>query len=140
VSEERGKSVPLPDLVSSGFWEGTAARELRVQTCRTCGQLQFYPRALCTVCASMDLGWVVSPGLGVVYSFTVVRRHQSPWWAKELPYVVVIIELDEGTRMLSNLVDCDPAKVRIGMRVRVSFRQTAVAGIVLPLFTPAVPD
>jgi uncharacterized protein len=88
----------------------------------------------------MDLGWVVSPGLGVVYSFTVVRRHQSQWWAKELPYVVVIIELDEGTRMLSNLVDCDPAKVRIGMRVRVSFRQTAVAGIVLPLFTPAVPD
>lgn len=137
MAEERGKPLPLPDPVSRGFWEGCSRGELRVQRCRACSGLQFYPRAHCTRCASLDVEWVAASGRGTVYSYTVIRRHQAPWWVKELPYLVAIVELEEGPRLLTNLVGVDPAEVRIGRRVQVTFLPTDDEEIRLPAFSPA---
>lgn len=137
MSEQRGKPVPIPDPVSGGFWEGCREGELRLQRCGDCNRLQFYPRALCTNCGSLNLLWCPASGRASVFSFTVVRRHQAPWWVAELPYVVAVVELEEGPHMLTNLVEIEPDKVRIGMQVSVKFRQTDKEEVRLPVFRPA---
>jgi uncharacterized protein len=136
MSEAYEKPIPVPDRLSQPFWDGTAAGELRLQRCRACGHWQFYPRGWCTACASLDLAWERASGRGEVYSFTVIRRHTAPWWVRELPYVVAVVQLEEGPRLMTNLVGGDPESVRIGQPV--AFEPVPAAdGVVLPLFKPA---
>ena len=125
--------LPRPTPLSSPFWEGCRQGELRVQRCRSCGRLVFIPQPACTGCLSRDLEWIPSSGRGVVYSYTVVHRPPNP--AFEVPYVVAIVELEEGFHMLSNLVGCDPAAVRVGMPVEVLFEPRGPE-VTLPLFRP----
>ncbi len=125
--------LPRPTPLSEPFWEGCREGELRVQRCRACGRYVFIPQPACTGCLSRDLAWTRVAGRGVVYSYTVVHRPPNP--AFEVPYTVVIVELEEGFHMLSNLVDCEPEAVRVGMPVEVCFERVSEE-IALPRFRP----
>jgi uncharacterized OB-fold protein len=107
-----------------------------VQHCNACGHDQLYPRIVCTACHKADLSWRRATGGGSVYSVTVVRRAPSPAYADDVPYAIALVELDEGPRLMSNIVGCAPDDVRIGMRVAVDFDELA-AGVRVPRFRPA---
>ena len=133
--EERPQIPELPpDPDAAPWWEGIAAGELRFQRCRACGEPIFYPRARCPYCFADDPQWLVSEGTGSIFAFTVVHRAPSKEMASRTPYVVALIELDEGFRMMSNIVDCPPGAVRVGLPVEVVFR-IADDGRRIPCFT-----
>jgi 3-oxo-4,17-pregnadiene-20-carboxyl-CoA hydratase alpha subunit len=115
------------------FWEGVAAGELRIQRCTACQALRHPPGPMCPRCQSLDWDTLTSSGRGHVYSYVVAHHPPVPPFA--YPNAIALVELDEGTRLVSNLVGIDPADVEIGMRVRVEFTRVDV-DLVLPLFRP----
>jgi len=128
---------PLPDITpeSRPFWEGCRRHELLIQRCRSCGVFQHYPRGVCARCWRADLEWRRSAGRGTVYTFTVTHRTQARGFKDEVPYIVACVELEEGVQVLTNLVDCDPASVAIGMTVQVTFEDVSPDWS-LPRFKP----
>jgi uncharacterized OB-fold protein len=118
------------DAITAPFWEAAAREELVIQRCRACGSFQFYPRPLCLKCQSMDLTWQLASGRGRVYSLTTVRLQVDP--ALPVPYDVAIVELDEGPRLLTHLIDGAAA---IGDAVEVRWRARSDAPP-LPVFAP----
>jgi len=125
----------LPDPDSEPFWQGAAEGELRYQRCGACDAAVFYPRALCPECGAPDPGWAVSAGKGTVYACSTVHR-APPGFADQAPYTVLLVDLDEGFRMMSRLVDAEPSSVAIGDRVKAVFRD-GPNGRPAPYFTPA---
>ena len=130
------KPLPRIDEESKGYWEACRRHELVLQRCGDCGTLRHYPRALCPSCLSERIEWLRAAGTGHVYTFTVTHQNQAPGFRDALPYVLAYVELDEGVRLLTNIVDCAPDAVRIGMPVEVVF-EDATPGITLPKFRPA---
>jgi uncharacterized OB-fold protein len=130
--------TPLVDGDSQPYWDAIAEHRLTVQRCSDCHRFVFYPRAICPYCHSMRLEWQAVSGAGSVYSFTVSRRASSSEFADELPLVVILVDLDEGYRMMSNLVGKDALAVQCGDRVRIRFEETS-GGQVLPVFTRQEP-
>ena len=121
--------APQPIPANAPYWDGVAAGRLVLPRCRRCGAVSYYPRTVCQSCLSTDLEWTQMTGKGVVYSYTITRV--APAGFEELaPYVVASVELDEGTRVMTNIVDCAPDDVRIGQRVKAVYREG------LPLFAP----
>jgi hypothetical protein len=96
---------------------------LLLARCEDCGVVIWYPRAFCPVCGSRSTSWVEACGRGVVYSFTVARRGVGPY-RDAAPYVVAYVELAEGPRVMTNVVDCHPDSVEVGMPVQVVFHDT----------------
>jgi uncharacterized OB-fold protein len=129
----RSIPLPTPTPVSAPFWKGCQRGELLVQRCGACGEHVFIPMPCCTHCTSLDLEWVRSSGQGTVYSYSVVWRPQQPAFAT--PYIVAIVEMEEGWKMLSNLLDCTPEAVAVGMPVEVVFREMSDE-TTLPYFRP----
>lgn len=113
------------------FWNALKEHRLLIQRCAACGELRHPPRPMCPRCNSLDWDTIDSAGRGSVYSF-VLPRHPDFGFAD--PHIVALVELDEGTRIVTNLVDVDPANVAIGVRVAVRF-ETFDDGLTLPLFT-----
>ncbi len=126
---------PLPDVTGEArvFWEACARHELLLQRCAACGRFQFYPRALCAGCWSSELIWEASAGLGSIYSFTTVYRAPTPVFAQMTPYVIALVELDEGVRVLSHVVGSPAEAVQIDARVKVAFDDLTDA-VSLPVF------
>jgi uncharacterized OB-fold protein len=126
---------PSPRLTEDnvGFWEAAAAGRLVAQRCAACASLRHPPRPMCPSCRSLDWAWVDLSGRGVVYSFSILHHPQHP--AFEYPVLAALIDLDEGVRIVSNLVDVAPAAVRIGLPVEVRYATTADGGAV-PVFAP----
>ena len=115
------------------FWEGVDRGDLLIQRCASCGRLRHPPRPMCPYCQSLEWDTVRSSGRGEVYSYVVPHHPQVP--AFDYPYVVAVVELEEGTRLISNIIDIDPADVHIGLPVEVRF--VAVDDeLTLPLFAP----
>ena len=110
---------PMVNRDSQFFWDGTKAGELRIPKCNACGAKRFPPGPACPVCAAFDRGHVTSAGLGTVFSY-VVHRH-PPVPGKELPIVIALVDLDEGVRMVGEVVDVADDEIEIGMRLRVDF-------------------
>ncbi len=137
ADQSYGKPLPVADPVTAPFWESVKAHAMRLQRCTGCGKWIFYPRGLCPHCFSDHLAWEPVAGTGVVHAFTIVHRHPSPAFNAEIPYVVALIELDEGARLLSNLVEVapDPAEVRVGLPVEVVY-DDVTAEVTLPKFRP----
>jgi uncharacterized OB-fold protein len=129
------RPLPRPDAVSQPFWEAASRGELVIQECPSCGHRQFYPRALCTACGATP-GWLVCSGRGVVHTFTVIRQNHARPFRDELPYVVAIVELDEGVRMMGNVTGCPVEDVHIGLPVEVYF-EPAAERIGVPFWRPA---
>ena len=130
------KPVPLPSPESRPFWQAARNHRLKLPHCSRCGQFWFPPSCLCPNCLYDGFHWQEVSGRGRVHSFVVFHRVYQPAFARDVPYVVALIELDEGPRMLSNVIDVDPDKVRCGMRVVVTFDDIA-ADISVPRFSPA---
>lgn len=130
------KPLPVPDPVSAPYWEGCRRHELLIQRCTACGQLRFPPAPLCPQCWSEETEWVRASGRGKVYSWIVVV-HPVPReiWADKAPYVVALVELEEGARLPTNIVECHPHEVEAQMPVEVVF-EDAAPGITLPRFRP----
>jgi len=115
-------TASVPPMVSRDtefFWAGTRIGELRIQRCSACGALRHPPGPMCPRCNALDPTHVVSSGLGEVYSYVVHHHPQVP--GKRTPFVVALVELAEGVRMLGELLDVDPEQVKIGLPVRVRF-------------------
>lgn len=127
------KPVPAQTHDSREFWLNCSRNKLVLQRCGDCAATQYYPRNVCTNCGSNNIEWVDSAGLGKVYSYTVVHRAPSAAFSQSVPYVLAIVQLTEGPRMMSNIVDCEPGDVRIGMEVEVDFEKRA-EDVGVPLF------
>ena len=121
VAKEYRKPLPQPNEASRLFWEGTRAHKLRLQRCRDCGKYIFYPRVICPFCLSEHLDWVTASGKGRVYSYTVVRRAMHPAFQEDVPYVLAIVELDEGPRLTTNIVGVTPEEMRVDMPVQATY-------------------
>ena len=131
------KPIPVPDPDSQPFWVGCTNHRLTIQHCEECGHNQFPPSNVCAHCTSRNIAWRQASGHGKVFSWIVVRHPvPKPVYAQDVPYVVALIDLDEGVRMPSNVVGCSPEDVKADMPVKVTFREVT-AGVVLPLFEPA---
>ncbi len=133
---EYTKPVPFPDLVTAKFWEAAKEHKLLIQLCGKCGARQFFPQALCRACLSENVEWIEARGKGKIYSYTVVHRPPSAQFEEDAPYVVALIELEEGVRMMSNIVGIEPSAVCVGMEVEVVFEEIT-PDISLPKFRPS---
>lgn len=115
--------LPSPNADSTAYWAGAKAGKLMLQRCRDCGAVWFLPRHLCASCWSDKVEAVEASGHGKVHSFTVIHRAPSAAFAAQVPYVVALIDLAEGPRMLANIVGNGAREVAIGESVRVTFEQ-----------------
>jgi uncharacterized OB-fold protein len=115
------KPLPIPNEDTRPFWDGLKEHKLKIQKCRQCEQFRFPPRVICPHCMSLESEWVEAKGTGTVYSFTIVHHAYTPAYESEIPYVVAIIELEEGIHLISNIVGCRPEQVQIGMPVELAF-------------------
>lgn len=138
-------STPVPALPTPApavtpeteeFWAATAEGRLLLRRCDDCSTFIWYPRAHCPACGGQRTSWVEASGKGTVYTFTAVHRSAVEGYRDALPYVIAYVELDEGPRVLTNIVGCDPAAVEVGMAVTVVFHDTG-EGNALFRFRPA---
>ncbi len=136
MAEEIQHPSPYPDWETRGYWEGCGRHELVLQRCRACQTVQHRPRALCASCLSSDIEHFVASGHGTVHTYTITHQNQAPAFRQALPYVLAYVELEEGPRLLSNVVGCEPDSVRIGMPVAAEFVDTGEQ-LGVPRFRPA---
>jgi uncharacterized OB-fold protein len=130
------KPVPPVDADSRPYWEGANEGRFLYQRCLTCGKAQFYSRSLCSHCQSTDLQWQPAQGQGKVASYSVVYRAPIEAFAGDVPYVLALIDMDEGFRFMCNVLHCDPEAVRIDMRVRVIFEERPGSAQKIPQVEP----
>ncbi len=130
------KPLPTPTPVSQPFWDAAREHRLMIQRSKRTGKHVFYPRPVSPFGPVDELEWVQASGRGIVYSFTVARRPTAPQWADDCPFVIAIVELEEGVHMTSNIVDCDPGAVHIGMPVIATF-DDVTPEVTLVKFRPA---
>jgi len=127
-------SMVQQDSDSRPYWEGLAQGELRIQRCRTCAKAVFYPRGICPHCYSDQLEWIVASGKGTIYTYTVAHQALGAF-AEDVPFVVALVELEEGVRMMSRIVDALARSVTIGAAVQVTFEKgTGEEDLTLPYF------
>ncbi len=129
------RPVPEPTPETERFWRAASEGRLLLSECRDCGLTYHYPRALCPDCFSDDVEWREAAGTGEVYSYTVMRG-VSGWPESALPLVYAHVELDEGPRVITNIVDCDPDRVEVGLPVAVRFEPTDREDVAVPVFAP----
>ncbi|MFN0093764.1 MAG: Zn-ribbon domain-containing OB-fold protein [Dehalococcoidia bacterium] len=132
------KPYPMPDDVSRPYWEAANEGRLAIQRCAACARWVHTPEAVCPGCGSSALAFQDVSGKGRVYSFTVVRDNVTKGFEDQVPYVVGLIELAEQPRLIvvTNVVGCDPERVRVGMPVEVTF-EPITAAQQIPQFRPA---
>lgn len=133
--EAHDKPQPTPDSDSRAYWEGLKGGRLLLQHCNTCGNVQFYQQAICRKCMGTDLIHRAASGRGTVHSFSVVHRAPGPAFKQDTPYAVLLVELEEGPRMISSLIGADPMSVEFDMPVELVC-DSANADVVLPRFRP----
>lgn len=131
------KPLPTPDPVTQPFWDSLKEHAVKLQRCGGCSQFVFYPRPICPSCMSDDLAWTSVSGRGVVHAFAIPHRHSNPAFGSTAPYVVALVELEEGARLMSNLVDVDPTPeaVTVGMAVEIVY-DDVTDSVTLPKFRP----
>lgn len=127
--------LPRPTLHTAPYWEGAARGELLLQRCKDCGAFRHPPTPMCSSCTSLETEWVPAGGRGEVFSYTIAHHVVHPAMADKVPYAIVLIKLEEGPYIISNLVDCENDLVRIGMPVEVVFEKMTDE-VTLPKFRP----
>jgi uncharacterized OB-fold protein len=130
------KPMPEPTPVTAPFWEGLREHRIRVQYSPSAGRYVFYPRLLAPGTLADDLQWRDISGLGVLYTFTVGDRPTAPPWADALPQLLAVVEWDEGPRISTEMMNVDPADLRVGMRVRPVFCDYPEHGVTLLRYEP----
>ena len=129
------KAVPVPTPDTQPFWDGTAAGELRIQRCRDCSRPYFYPRPICPKCHSTNVEWFTASGRATLYSYAINHR-AAPGFADDAPYAIAVVQLEEGPRMMTNIVGVanTPENLVLDMPLRVTFEQRG--DVRVPQFTP----
>jgi hypothetical protein len=134
--KEIAYKTPFANWETRAFWEGAGRHELVLQRCGACDTVQHRPRGICASCLSSDIEHFVASGRGTVYSCTVTHQNQLPGFREAVPYVLAYVDLEEGPRLMTNVVGCAPEDVHIGMAVRVEFVDTEEQ-LAVPRFVPA---
>ena len=130
------KPLPEPSEVTRRYWEAARAHRLELQRCGDCERFVFYPRPLCPHCGGTRLEWRPASGRGTLYSYTVARRAPIPSFEGDVPYVIAIVELEEGPHFTSNVVGIPPDALRVGMPLRAAF-DAVTPEVTLVRFRPA---
>jgi uncharacterized OB-fold protein len=136
IAETLGlRALPQPDHASEYYWRSAADGTLVLQRCTSCLQFQFYPRSLCTRCTG-ETEWVEASGRGTLYTYTVIRQNRSGAFSALSPYAVGIVQLEEGVRMMSNIVECELDDLYVDMPLQAVILKAA-EDIGLPFWRPA---
>ena len=135
-SQSIARPMPDPAPASKPFWNGARQHKLMIPRCEACGQAWFPPSGRCPNCLSADHRWIQASGRGAVFSFAVVHRVYHRYFEGKTPYVIGVIELEEGPRLISNVVDIPPEQIRCNMPVEVVFEDVGDE-FCLPKFRPA---
>lgn len=128
--------LPTPDDASRPFWDATKAGQLLIKRCAACGRAHYYPRPFCPYCWSEEVSWEEASGRATLYTWSVVYQNDLPPFPGRVPYVAAIVDLDEGPRMMTNIVDCPFEQLAMGMALEVTFREET-DDITLAVFRPA---
>lgn len=128
--------LPTVDQETQGFWEGLEQDELRLQRCGGCGHAQVNSRPFCARCWSEDLTWEVASGRGTLYTYSVVHLNTLPPFDERVPYIAALVDLDEGPRIMTNVVGVEGDEIEIGMSLEVEFASDPE--LTRPVFRPAV--
>lgn len=134
--EDVKKPIPVPSKWTKEYWDAAKKRKLVIKRCKACGHLEHPPYLFCTNCGSEEHEWIVASGKATLYAYAVnVFGVPFPFW-DDMPYVVAMVDLEEGPRMLTNIVQCDPNELKNGMALEVVFEDVSDK-IALPKFKPA---
>ncbi|MEP6623150.1 MAG: Zn-ribbon domain-containing OB-fold protein [Acidimicrobiia bacterium] len=117
--------LPQPDLETQPFWDAARAGRLSIKHCNSCDQHHFYPRPFCPHCWSEDVEWVDASGRATLYTWSVVHRNDLPPFPDRIPYVAAVVDLAEGPRMMTNVVDCEFDALCVGMDLEAVFHPTS---------------
>jgi uncharacterized protein len=131
------KPMPEPTPVTQPFWDGLREHKVKIQYSPSAGAYVFYPRILAPGTLADDLEWREVSGGGTLYAFTVADRPTAPPWADALPQLLAVVELNEGPRVSTEMVDVDPADLRVGMPVKAVFCDYPDKDVTLLRFAPA---
>lgn len=129
MSETRTIASPQPNPETEAFWQAASSGKLMIGSCKSCSKPHWYPRAICPRCFSDQTELKEAKGTGDIYSFSVMKR-------SKIPYAIAYVTLDEGVKMMTNIVDTDLDAVHVGQKVKVVFKETE-DGPPVPMFTPA---
>ena len=137
MTPDYNKPVPVAQPESDYYWQQAKSGKLVIQKCSDCGEVQFYPRVLCTHCGGKSLEWIESSGRATLFTFAIVHAPPHPGFAGDVPYITAIVELEEGAKMPSQVIGIkpEPDNLRIGMALQVVFEQITDE-VALPKFRP----
>ncbi|MBT2676194.1 OB-fold domain-containing protein [Streptomyces sp. ISL-14] len=128
----RRYDIPEPDSFTRAYWDAAAEGRLLIRRCRACGRAHHYPREFCPHCWSEDVAWQPASGRAALYTWSVVHRNDLPPFGERIPYVAAVVDLAEGPRMMTEVVECgDGGRLRAGTELEVVFRDG------VPVFRPA---
>ncbi len=131
--------LPSPDATTQPFWDACVERRLLFSRCSDCDLAFYYPRPFCKRCWSDNVGWEVASGRGTLYTYSVVHVNDLPPFPQRVPYVAAMVQLAEGPRVMTNIVDCEFGDLRCGMALDVDFREVCDDPlVVIPAFRPAL--
>jgi len=132
---QHAKPVPRRDGLNGEYYAHAGQDELRFQRCGDCGTWRHMPRYSCAICGSANWSWEKSSGRGTLYSWTITHRSFHPGFSEDVPYAVVVVEMEEGMRLVSQIEGIEPAAYKLGMKLATVFARRADAS--LPIFKPA---
>ena len=127
--------LPTADPETQEFWDAARDRRLLIRRCNACGEASFYPRRFCPSCWSDDVVWEQASGRASLYTWSVVHSNDLPPFGERVPYVAAIVDLAEGPRMMTNVVDCAHDALAIGMDLEVTFEERT-DDVTVPVFRP----
>ncbi len=128
--------LPEPTQDSQPYWDGLKRHKLLFQRCVSCGTIRHYPRPMCATCHSMELEWIESRGHGHVHSWAVTHHAFHPSVKDRLPYVMAMVDMEEGVRVNAPLRGCAPEDVSVGLGVSIAF-EDVTPDVTFPAFTLA---
>jgi uncharacterized protein len=128
--------LPVADDDTRPFWEAARDGRLLIKRCADCGAAHFYPRPFCPRCWSQAVAWEPASGRAALYTWSVVHHNDLPPFPERLPYVAAVVDLAEGPRLQTTIVDCEPTSLRVGMALQVAFRDLTEE-VTIPVFAPA---
>jgi len=128
--------LPAPDPETQPFWDAAREGRLLVKRCADCGEAHFYPRPFCPYCWSKRVEWEDASGRATLYTWSVVRSNDLPPFHERVPYVAAVVDLAEGPRMMTNIVECDFDRLEVGMDLTADFHDVG-DDVTIPVFVPA---
>jgi uncharacterized OB-fold protein len=128
--------LPTPDSETQPFWDAARDGRLLLKRCRSCRRAHYYPRPFCPFCWSCDVDWEEASGNATLYTYSIVHRNDLPPFGERVPYVAAVVDLEEGPRAMTNIVEAELDALKIGMPLRVQFRPISDQ-FTIPVFAPA---